>query len=120
MKPTQKLLWLLKVLLLCNLFTLAALLLLSFLEYRLEFSSTVVNIAILFIYIITCFLGGLCMGKKVKERRFLWGILLGGSYIFILLLISLAFHHGVDLNEPTNLSTAVLCLASGMLGGMVS
>ena len=55
----------------------------------------------------------------MKQQRFLWGLILGAFYIALLLLISLLVNHTIALST-TNLTVFVLCLVSGMLGGMTS
>lgn len=49
------------------------LLLLAFLMYRMELSEPVANGAIIAIYIISGFLGGFLIGKKVGVKKYLWG-----------------------------------------------
>lgn len=100
--------------------TILFLLLLSLGVYFLHFHSGIVNISIIFIYILTCFLGGLRLGKKIGHQRFLWGTMLSVCYIGLLLCASLVIHHSITFTTLPNLTAIVLCLASGMLGGMVS
>jgi putative membrane protein (TIGR04086 family) len=107
-------------LLLSYLLTILLLLVLSLVVYRFNLSSAIVNAVIICIYILTCFLGGLRLGKKVGERRFLWGLILGTAYIALLVLISVIVNHGIDVTSTTNITALLLCLCAGMLGGMVS
>ena len=60
------------------------------------------------------------MGKLVGEKKFLWGILLGLLYFLLLLGISLAVNHDLKNPEMNLVTTLVLCVGGGMLGGMVS
>lgn len=109
-----------KALLLSYVLTILLLFLLAAAVYAWNLSSTFTNISIIFIYILTCFAGGLFLGKKVQSHRFLWGILLGTCYITLLMLIAIAIHHNINLTSATNITTALLCVGGGMLGGMVS
>lgn len=119
MTQKGKLLETLKCLLLSYAATIVFLLLLTFLVYQFQLTSAVTNIAIICIYILTCFFGAFRLGKRVKQQRFLWGLILGALYIALLLLISLLANHTVALST-TNLTVLVLCVVSGMLGGMTS
>lgn len=110
---------LLKLLLLAYLVTAILLLLLALFLYRFQLGETVVSISIILIYIVTCFLSGLLMGKKMGTRKFLWGLLAGSLYFLILLLISLVVNHGVSGIASHFFTVLLLCGGSGMLGGML-
>lgn len=119
--PIQnKILESIRCLLLSYLLTIVLLLLLAFLVFQCNLSSSIVNVIIVCIYIVTCFLGGFRLGKKVEERRFLWGLILGLCYIALLILVSAMANHGIQLFSTSNITAILLCLGGGMLGGMVS
>lgn len=119
--PIQnKILESIRCLLLSYLLTILLLLLLAFLVFQFNLASGIVNVTIICIYIITCFLGGFRLGKKVEDRRFLWGLILGLCYIALLILVSAIVNHGISLTSTTNITAMILCLGGGMLGGMVS
>lgn len=120
MSLQKKLLESIRSLLLAYLITILMLLILAFFVYQCNLGSKIVNLIIIGIYILTCFFGGLRLGKRIKEKRFLWGLLLGLLYILLLLAASGIVNHGIDFTSASNLSAIVLCIASGMLGGMVS
>ena len=109
-----------KSLLVAYAITILLLLLLSLGVYLWNLNTGIVNLVIIFTYIITCFFGGFRLGRKLQTRRFLWGLLLGFCYILLLVLASLIVNHGVNLVSSTNLTAIFLCVVSGMLGGMVS
>lgn len=115
-----KLLESVRCLLLSYLLTIILLLLLAFLVFQFNLASGIVNVIIVCIYILTCFLGGLRLGKKVEEKRFLWGLALGLCYIALLILISAIVNHGITITSTSNITALILCLGGGMLGGMVS
>ena len=72
-------------------FIISALLLLflALLLYRLELSEAVVKVAVIVIYIITGLTGGILMGKKIRDKKFLWGFVAGTVYFGILFAVSL-------------------------------
>ncbi len=59
-------------------FTGVALAILAFAVYKLQLTESIVNIFIIAIYIVASFIGAFLTGKKVKEKKFIWGLLLGG------------------------------------------
>lgn len=87
---------------------------------RFDMSDTAVSIGIILTYIISCFVGGFLIGKKKKKKKYLWGICVGCFYFLVLLLGNLAVNRGLDGKLVHMLTTAVLCVLSGMTGGMVS
>lgn len=96
------------------------LLLLALLLYRLQLSESVVNIGIIAIYVAACFLGGFLEGKMMKTRKFLWGGAFGLLYFAVLAIISLAVGQGFSGSSSHFVTTLILCMAGGTLGGMVS
>jgi len=96
------------------------LLLLAMLLFKLHLSEKVVNVCIVLIYILVCFLAGLITGKKAIRRRFLWGGLMGAFYFLILFVISMIVSQSFPELTTKFGSTFLLCSGSGMLGGMIS
>ena len=111
---------LLKSLLVMYLITGLLLLLLATLMFKLDFSVQIAQIAIIAIYVVSGFVGGILIGKHMKTRKFLWGMMVGFSYFAILFLASLIVNGGVIQDVTQLLITLVLCAASSMIGGMVS
>ena len=66
------------------------LLVLALLLYKLRLSESAVNVGIIAVYVVSCFLGGFLEGKMMKTRKFLWGSVCGLLYFTILAVISLA------------------------------
>ncbi len=87
---------------------------------RLDLSDAAVSIGIIAIYIVSCFAGGFLIGKKKKKKKYLWGLCVGAFYFAVLLLGNLAVNRGLDGQLVHMLTTAVLCILSGMAGGMLS
>ena len=100
--------------------TLLLLLLLAFILFRMEISETVFQVWLIAVYIISGFSGGFLIGKRAKSRKFLWGFLIGAVYFAILFGVSLLLHKGLGDDVMHLVTTAVLCLASGTVGGMLS
>ena len=102
------------------LLTAVLLLLLALMLYRFGLSEKVVSICIILIYIAVTFLAGFIAGKRVGEKKFLWGLVMGCVYFLILMTVSLIVNRGIE--EPISRMATVfmLCSGSGMLGGMLS
>ena len=112
--------FLLKTLLFSYILTGILLALLAFLLYRLRLGEKVVSVAIIVIYVAATFFGGFVAGKKLENRRFLWGLIMGAAYFLILTLVSfVAGRGGIEFGNSF-LTTFVLCAGGGMLGGMLS
>ena len=106
-----------KILLAMYLVTGGLLLVLSALLYKMQLSESVVSAGIVLIYVVSGFLGGLLSGKVMKTRRFFWGMVMGGAYFLILVLGSILFQKGVNMEVSRFFTTLILCTASGMIGG---
>lgn len=119
-KRNQSLLSVLKILLLMYVVTGIMLLVLTMLLSKLQLTESAVSVGIVAIYVVSGFLGGLLTGKKMKNRKFIWGMVMGGCYFLVLVLGSILFHKGLDMEASRFLTTLILCTASGMVGGMVS
>ena len=114
------LLWVLKILLFMYVVTGVLLLVLTLLLSKLQLSESTVSIGIVVIYVASGFLGGLLAGRKMKSRKFLWGMILGACYFLVIVIGSMVFHKGLDMEAGRFITTLILCIASGMVGGMVS
>ncbi len=111
---------LLKALIFAYLVTALCLLILAVLLYKLELGEGQVAAGIVAVYILSCFLGGFFLGKHVESRKFIWGIILGTIYFLFLLGISLILEPGGLAGTRTLLTSMIMCLGGGMLGGMLS
>lgn len=101
------------------------LLFLALLLYQMQLSESVVKIVVIMIYVLSGASGGFFIGKRMKDQKFMWGLLAGAMYFVLLFLISLIVKQGASpdsaIIEPVKLvTTLILCSASGMAGGMVS
>ena len=90
------------------------------LMYRFELSEGKVKIAVIGIYVLSCFTGGFLAGMMMKNRKFLWGSLLGFLYFAVMLTVSVAV--GRELKEAVmGISTTFfICIISGMIGGIAA
>lgn len=100
--------------------TVFILLVLALLLYKLRLSEKVVSAVIVLTYIAATFLGGFLSGKKMKRKKYLWGLALGFAYYVIFILLSLFINRGDMEISRTIMTTMVLCMGGGMLGGMLS
>ncbi len=96
------------------------LLFLALLLYKMELGEAAVKIAVIVIYIVTGLLGGILAGKKIKDKKFLWGLDVGTLYFLILFCTSLFFKRGADIELVKTVTTFILCACAGMAGGMIS
>ena len=93
---------------------------LAFAVYKLGLKESVTDILIIAIYVIVTFLGAFIVGKRIKEQKFLWGLILGALYIAIITAAAIAISHTFHVTNTANVTTAVLCIGGGLLGGMLS
>ncbi len=119
-RQNSKILFLLKGLLLSYIVTAFVLLILSFLMLKLDLSGMVISGGVNFSYIVSTFLAGFYVGKKVEQRKFIWGLIMGIFYFIILMMISLIMNRVSPLPLGGLLTVFIMCGLSGMLGGMIS
>jgi len=119
-RQNAKILFLLKGLLYSYIITAFVLLILSFLMLKLDLSGMVISGGINFSYIISTFLAGFYVGKKVEQRKFIWGLIMGIVYFIILMIVSLLMNRVSPLPLGGLFTVLVMCGLSGMLGGMIS
>lgn len=117
---SSRITFILKCLLIAYLLTAGLLLLLALMLYRFDLSERIVSTCIIGIYIIVTFLAGFLSGKREGSKKFLWGLLMGGLYFIILIVVSLAVNHGMGDVSGNFFTVLILCCGSGMLGGMIS
>ena len=93
---------------------------LAFLLYKFHLKESHVGLAVSAIYVVTCFIGGLLMGKGIRQRRFFWGFLLGALYFAVLFAASFLLGKGLPMDTGQLLRTFIMCAASGTIGGMLN
>lgn len=109
-----------KALILSYVATAILLLLLALAMFKLGISTKLVGFGITFVYIFAPALGGLYIGRKVKRKKFIWGILIGLLYATVILVCSLLLKDGNSRLVQDGVSTAMLCVCGGLIGGMIS
>lgn len=100
-------------------FTGIILALLAFLVYQFEMGETLVNAGITATYVVATLIGGMYAGKRIQEKKFIWGIILGALYVAIILGASFLVNQELDSVSANLITTCVLCLLGGMAGGML-
>ncbi len=107
-------------LLLSYLITLAGLMILAFLLYKIPMADSAVNIGIVMVYILSTFVSSFLCGKKQKCKKYLWGFLIGTGYFLVLLITS--FFTGTSTLEAgsNTITTYIICAGAGTLGGMLA
>ena len=116
----KKFLSALLILVLSYVLTACLLLLLAFILYKFRISESIVNIAVIVIYISVTFAAGFIAGKYYKVKKFLWGLVLGSVYFLIMVLVSLIGGVSDAVIGSGVVTTWILCAGGGMLGGMLS
>ena len=96
------------------------LLLIAFFMYKLDVSKVIVSVGVIISYLLSCFLGGLILGKCTEQKRFLWGIAFGVLYFVIIIIVSIVLNKGAFEQLGNAVTAFILCTLGGMLGGMVS
>jgi len=110
----------LKVLIASYLLTVMFLLILAALMYKMELGERIVDGGIVITYILSCFLGGYIMGKVQKTRKFIWGMVIGCLYYAVLFVAAILMKQNDIPVFGTVFTSMIMCVASGMLGGMLS
>ena len=96
------------------------LILMAFLMEKFQLNGTFVEVGVTVIYVVSGIAGGLIAGKKMKRKKFLWGLLLGNLYFLILFAVSAALAGWLPIDLVHMGTTLGICMAAGTLGGMMS
>ena len=78
-----------------------------------------IGIVVYVIVVLAVLIGGIYAGHRIGYRRFLWGLILGALYYVMLCLISVASGCMDAASWQFCMPFVLLCLGSGMLGGMI-
>lgn len=100
------------------LFTFAMLFLLALVVFKFHINDSAVNVCIIAIYFLSNFIGGLIIGKVKKEKKFLWGFLIGLTYFAILSIASFLTLQSFYSSISSALTALVCCILGGVIGGM--
>lgn len=116
---TERLVALLKCLMAAYLITGVLLVAVAGLLYKFSLGENVIDISIIVIYCISSLLAGLFFSKGAPSRRFIWGMAAGAAYFLIICAVSVVAEPGFDPLSNSCITTLLICLGSGMLGGML-
>lgn len=109
-----------KAVLLEYVLTALLLLLVTVLLYRVGLSEKTTLLCVRIIYVLVNLIGGLLIGKAAGNRKFLWGAITGISYFAVIFGVSALVHKGVFMEAKMAVIAFLLCLAGGLVGGMLS
>lgn len=119
MKIFHEVLFFVKIVVFTYVMSLLLLGILALVSYKTDCGENVISGGIIAIYFISAFVGGLFAGKVKKNRRIIWGIMVGLLYIAGLLIISIIAGKGIS--GGIEVTAALLAaIAGGIIGGMVS
>lgn len=96
------------------------LLLLAFLLFQFNLGEGPVAAGIVAVYVVSCLAGGFIAGKTIRKQKYLWGLLVGMCYFLLLILVSFLVEKKWDLSFMHTITTLLMCLGGGALGGMLS
>ena len=88
--------------------------------YQFRWGEEVLEAGIWALYGLSALAGGFWVGKRQRTRRFLWGMGMGLLYFLLLSAVSGAAGSLGTGGLGEAAAACGLCLAGGMLGGMVS
>ena len=101
------------------LLTAVMLLLLSFIMYKCKVSMSGANSGILASYVLSCLIGGFIFSGCLAQKKYLGGALLGVVYFAVVYLVSAVWNQSIAAQMPGMLTAFLICVFSGMLGGMI-
>ena len=78
-----------------------------------------ISVSVYVVVVLAVLIGGIYAGHRIGYRRFLWGLALGAIYYVTLCLISVVSGCMAAAGWQFCLPFVLLCLGSGMLGGML-
>lgn len=93
------------------------LVIMAFLMLKTGIGEEIISKLMLIGYIIAPASGGFFLGKKRKQARFLWGMLIGVLYFLVYMFIAVI---AMDVPLSELLWVAIPVVLSGMAGGMLS
>ncbi|PKM96470.1 MAG: TIGR04086 family membrane protein [Firmicutes bacterium HGW-Firmicutes-1] len=107
-----------KIILFMYILTGLLLFLLAFLMFKMDLGDNQINLGIIIIMVACTFIGGILAGKAFKEKRFIYGALIGLLYFLILVIISSFMQKNIKLANDA-ITMFFICVGSGTLGGML-
>lgn len=96
------------------------LLILAMIMYKFDPPSGVISVGIIITYLFSSFIAGFILGKVTKQKRFIWGIIVGVLYFLVILMVSFVMSKDIFGNFGSIITVLCMCGLGGMLGGMLS
>ena len=97
--------------------TVICLCILAFLVYKMQWGEKPVSVGVIVIYVLSSFAAGRVLAHGFLKKKALLGLLGGGLYFLFLCIVSLAVNGNEAFLTGDFLTTALICLAGGMIGG---
>ena len=97
--------------------TVICLCILAFLVYKMQWGERPVSVGVIVIYVLSSFTAGRVLAHGFLKKKALLGLLGGGLYFLLLCVLSLAVNGNEAFLTGDFLTTALICLAGGMIGG---
>ena len=88
--------------------------------YKLRLKEGQVTLMVYAVYLLTCLSGGFLAGKRIRQRRFFWGLLSGLLYFLVLFAVSWAMNMGSAIDMERSVTVMGICALGGTIGGMLS
>ena len=108
-----------KAMILGYLISAAALAALAFFLYQWDIEENHLRVGMLIIYALACLGGGFYIGRETKHRQYLWGLFVGLLYFAIHMAGVVALEGIAPERIIPITSLALLCMGSGMMGGLL-
>ena len=105
------------IMFLCSLLMLG---ILTLIIWKMDGGSNVLSVGVIVIYILSNALGGFLVGKMMGQQKFFWVVVIGAAYFLVLFLIGVGLMQTKVNGNMQIISGAMVCVISGMLGGMVA
>ncbi len=119
MERKGKIVQMIKSVVIAYVLTAIVLLVFSFIMYKMKISIAAAGGGILFTYVISCLVGGFVFSGALAEKKYLGGGLFGVVYFVIVYCVSALWNQSLAVAMPGMLTAFLICVFSGMLGGML-
>ncbi len=100
--------------------TVILLLIMVFMLFKFNLSDGFIMVGIYITYVVSCFVGGLIIGKVRGEKKYLWGMIVGLVFFVTLSLISLIVTGELYGSGMKAIGALVACVLGGTVGGMIA
>lgn len=115
----ETLIRILKTIIFTYLTTIVLLLILTLIFYKFQIKDAMLTVGVCVVYFLSTFVGGFILGKMSGRKKYLYGLMVGGIYFSVLLIISLIVSPEFSFASKDTLISLILCGAGGMVGGML-